>query len=400
MNVIRIRIDNILWILILLILFFQCFLQKYSIISNVALLFIAIKQYPKMSKVKKGYIGLAIVWIILMIGYSVLHGNQVDLAARFGVIIFFILASYFWKTNIVFLKALYYISFFLVIGLIGLEIYMFSLSESEYTFLRDHFFIANDMGDVFWWGIYYKLELRGTPLVVFVYMLSYVADIFPNKYRKVLRILYFVAVVFAGNFAYQLALVLFHLLYYIQSSLRSPQLFMRRFFLLFVFSLFVGGVLLAYLSSQMETKKEGSAQARYDQVEVLLDDMAQSPLTVFLGSGLGHTVNAKTSVRDYREATYFEVQTIYFFNQLGLVNFTIFILINFILAFRYIKHKELILVYSVYAAYASTNPYIWDTNHVVVITSLLCAKSLINSTRNDLQSRMVVVHARNLWSQI
>ena len=340
---------------------------------------------------KKRYLSMGIVWILFLIAYSILLGNEVGLAVRFGIIVLFVISAYLWKIDyIYFIKALFWISFTLAIGLIGLEFYMFSLSESEYMFLRDQFFQANNMGDVFWWDVYYKLELRGTPLIVFVYMLSYVIDIFPYKYRIIIRGLYFIATIFAGNFAYQLALVLFHLIYYIQSSLRTPQLFVRRVFWLSMFSIIIGGVLIAYFSSQMETKKEGSAQARVDQAEVLFDDMTQSSIMLLFGSGLGHTLDVKTQERDYRGATYFEVQSLYVFNQLGFVNFTILVLVNIFLAFKYIKRKELIMVYGVYAAYASTNPYIWDTNHVVVITSLLCAKSLISSTRNDLKTRMVV----------
>ena len=374
----RETIEYTCWSLVLLILFFQSILQEFSIISNAALLIIAILQNQKMNKEKSEYLGLVIVWILFLIGYSILLDNRVDLVIRFGLIIFFVISAYLWKVDyFCFIKPLFWVSFFLVIGLIGLEIYMFSLSESEYMFLRDHFFLANNMGDVFWWDVYYKLELRGTPLVVFVYMLSYVTNVFPYKYRKSIRALYFVATILAGNFAYQLALVLFHLVYYIQNSLRTPQLFVRRFFWLFLFSIIIGGVFITYVSSQMETKKEGSAQTRVDQADVLFDDVARKPVTLFWGSGLGHTLEVKTPWRDYRGATYFELQTLYVFNQLGLINFMILVLANLFLAIKYIRKKELIMVYGVYVAYASTNPYIWDTNHVVVITALLCAKTHI-----------------------
>ena len=376
MQIKRNKLEHLCWILVLFILFFQSVLQNYSIISNVALLLIAIQQYPRMDYEKKRYLAMMLVWILFLIAYSMLLGNDVGLAVRFGLIVLFVISAYLWKIEYnVFVKTLFWISFMLVIGLICLEIYMFTLSESEYMFLRDQFFQANEMGDVFWWDVYYKLELRGTPLIVFVYMLSYVIDIFPSKYKKTIRGLYFIATIFAGNFAYQLALVLFHLVYYIQSSLRTPKLFIKRVFWLSVFSIIIGGVLVAYISSQMETKKGGSAQARVDQAEVLFNDMAENPITLFLGSGLGHTIDVKTQVRDYRRATYFEVQTLYVFNQLGLINFTILVLANLFLTFKYIRKKELVIVYGVYVAYASTNPYIWDTNHVVVITALLCAKS-------------------------
>ena len=111
--------------------------------------------------------------------------------------------------------------------------------------------------------------------------------------------------------------------------------------------------------------------------DVLFDDVARKPVTLFWGSGLGHTLEVKTPWRDYRGATYFELQTLYVFNQLGLINFMILVLANLFLAIKYIRKKELIMVYGVYVAYASTNPYIWDTNHVVVITALLCAKTHI-----------------------
>ena len=162
-----------------------------------------------------------------------------------------------------------------------------------------------------------------------------------------------------------------------------------------LFLLIIGGILFGYISTQMETKKEGSAQARVDQSKVLFDDMAYSPLTLFLGTGLGHTVEIKTQERDYRGATYYELQTLYIFNQLGLINFTILILANIVLAFRYIKRKDLILVYSVYVAYAFTNPYMWDTNQVVVITSLLCARSLLLKNRYKYQSTLLLVNAVN-----
>ena len=136
-------IEHFCWISILFILFFQSVLQNFSIISNVALLFFAIQQYPKMDNAKKRLTVITIIWLLFLAGYSVLQGNQVGLVIRFCLIIMFVISAYLWKIeHAFFLKALYRVSFLLVIGLIVLEAYMFSLSESEYMFLRDNFFIA------------------------------------------------------------------------------------------------------------------------------------------------------------------------------------------------------------------------------------------------------------------
>ena len=379
------EIEVVLWTFILSILFFQSILQAYSLVSNIALFLIAISQFIRMNGSQKVFLCVIIFWLLSNVSYSVLCYNNISYSIRFGMIIFFVLSAYLWRTDYhLFFKSLFGVSLLLVISLICLEIYMFTLSESEYMILRDHFFKINDMGDVFWWGVYYKLELRGTPLIVFVYMLSYVTEIFPQKHKVLFRFLYFVATICAGNFAYQLALVFFHMAYYVLDSLSHPKLFLRRMLRLCIVFLFLGGSFLAYISSQMETKKEGSAQTRVDQAEALYNDMSQNPITLLFGTGLGHTIEVNSNIRDYRGATYFELQTLYIFNQLGLLNFTILVLLNIFLAFRYIKRKELLLIYGVYVTYAFTNPYIWDTNHVVVISSLLCAKAQIFSHNQNL----------------
>lgn len=260
---------------------------------------------------------------------------------------------------------------------------MLTLPNSDYLALRNGFFLANNMGDVYWYGIYYKLQLRGTPLLAFVYMLSYVLNLFPHKYKIFYRLYYLTGVLLAGNFAYQLAIAIFHICYYLYSS-DTPQKMMRRITWMIFISLVVGGFVFSYVESEMETKADESNATRYDQAKVLLDDMYSSPITFLFGSGLGHTINAKTAFRDYRGETYFELQTLYFFNQLGLVNFAIFVLVNIILTFRLIKLPQLILIYGVYVMYAFTNPYMWDTNHIVVITSLLCAKNqIMNNLLNE-----------------
>ena len=381
----RKSIEYTCWFAILLILFYQSVLQEYSIISNAALLVIAVLQFSRMGKEKMGILVCVTVWILFLIGYSVLLGNQISLAFRFGIILLLVIFSYLWKVDYVFfLKALFVSSFGLVIALFCLEGYMFTCSYDEYSMLRNNFFLANDMGDVFWWDIYYKLELRGTPLIVFVYMLSYVADIFPHKFKVLYRILYFIASILAGNFAYQMALLIFHVSYYIMISMCSPRTFAKKMFWFFVLLILLGGIASAFISSQMETKEEGSTPARVDQMEVLNNNMSESMSSFVFGTGLGNTIEKETFYRNYRGSIYYELQPLYFLNQLGWLNFFALIVTNIILSFRFIKRKELILVYCVYVLYASTNPYILDTTQIVVIVSLLCAKAKMENRRTSL----------------
>ena len=176
-----------------------------------------------------------------------------------------------------------------------------------------------------------------------------------------------------------MAIVIFHVLFFIATvDIRKKNEFPKFLFGSFVIILLISFVFAPVFFFSMEEKEEGNT-TRQDQLEVLMNDMSQSGISMLLGTGLGHTVEVKSKQRDYSGNTYYEIQSAYVLNQLGLVNFTILILMNIFLAFRYIKLKKLLIVYFVYVIYASTNPYMWDTTHIVVIVSLICCKSFIAS---------------------
>lgn len=380
MNLLKVKIryiENLAWLIVIIFLFGQALFTKISIISNLMLGYIAVMQMARTGSQYRKYYGALVGILFLLLAYSVYQGNAIGTSARFALIIFFILTAYGWKVDShFFLKTIFIVSSILILCLICLEIFLFSISNAEYLAIRNEIVRANNMGDVFLYNdIYFKLELRGTPLIVFVYMLSYVVDVFPQKHKWLFRIYYLVGVVLAGNFAYQLAVIIFHFAYYMISSLDSPQLLVKKSIRLFFALLIIGGVLFSFISDTMKEKSDMSNAIRYDQAEVLFNDMSRTGATLLFGSGLGHTMSVKTSWRDYRGNTYFELQTLYVLNQLGLMGFSLLVIANIVLAFRVIKRRELLMVYGVYVTYAFTNPYIWDTNHIVVIVSLLCAQS-------------------------
>lgn len=387
MNLLKVKIrhiENLAWLIIIVILFGQTLFTKVSIISNLMLGYIAVMQITRINVAYRKYYAVLIGVILLLMGYSVIQGNSGGNAVRFALIIVFILSAYIWKVDTrFFLKSLLIISSVVILGLIGLEVFLFTLSDTEYSAFRHEIVRASGVGDVFYYNnIYYKLELRGTPLIVFVYMLSYVVDIFPRKYKYFFRLYYLIGTILAGNFAYQLAIIIFHFVYYMVPAFDDPRELARRLIRLSFILVIIGGVLISFIAGTMKEKNEAESNPiRYDQTEVLWQDMSQSCLTLLFGTGLGHTLPVKTKWRDYRENTYFELQTLYFFNQLGLFGFTLLIISIIVLTLRYIKCRECLVVYSVYVTYAFTNPYIWDTSHIVVIVSLLCADEQIKLKR-------------------
>lgn len=322
--------------------------------------------------------------MILLVGYSLLQENNPLLATRSALILLLVLSAYTWKVNSrFFLKSLFYVSLSLVLGLVIIETYMFTVSEEEYSYIRNVLIKENGIGDIFLFhDIYYKLELRGTPLIAFVYMLSYIVELFPQRYSWLYRLIYLVGVILAGNFAYQLAVLFFHLALYLYHAFDNPVRLTKRVFNLSIIFFLFGSALFPYISDTFKDKQTGgSLPTRYDQIEVLFEDVSQTEISLLMGSGLGHTIEKKTNVRDYRGGVYYELQTLYIFNQLGMLGFSLLIVTNIFLAFRYLKNKDIIIVYACYVLYACTNPYIWDTTQIVVIVSLLSTREIISGRR-------------------
>lgn len=365
----------------LLILMGQAFIRNLNILSNLAIVFIWVRQIGWVSDKIRKMNCLYVFCLLFLIAYSLAWGNTLSLAFRFGLILLFVLSSYSWKINYTFfLKSIIIINGVLVFGLIILELYLMNCSEAEYGFIRNEIVRANKIGDVFLYNdIYYKLELIGTSLIVFVYMLTYIVEILPSKYKWYVRAFFLIGVVLAGNFAYLLAVVIFHILiYFLTVDIRRKSEFPKFLIGSIFIAVLIGCIFAPLFSSTMEEKDEGNS-TRKDQFEVLMNDMSESGITLLLGTGIGHTVDVKTRYRDYRGNTYYEIQSAYVLNQLGLVNFTMLIIMNIFLAFKYIKLKKLLIIYVVYIIYASTNPYMWDTTHIVAIVSLICCKSYLNS---------------------
>ena len=398
MKHIKISLQHLYLGLILVILFGQSVFQNFSFISNMSLLLISVTQLFKLTNKERGVVCVLFLWIILLLAYTMLRGNPLLSALRFGAILFIICYAYFWKIKPeFFLRLLFYVSAFAVFCLYCLELFMFSLSIEESKALRETVFLPNRIGDVFYYYVYYKLELKGTALITFVYILSYVVDIFPHKYRNHLRCFYLIGAVLAGNFAYQMAIVLFHILHTLYNLQYGLKRMGGMFILLFLFTIVSGSSLVSYSLFVLESKADDSNALKTEQVKLLIEDL-NTPQELLLGAGLGNAFTAHGYMRDYSgDNSYYEVQTMYVFNQLGLVGFTILVLYNTILTFRRIRYPELLIVYFVYIAYASSNPYIWDTNHIVVIITLICSMRIMS--KNKLTQRINYVNKADVYNQ-
>ena len=153
----------------------------------------------------------------------------------------------------------------------------------------------------------------------------------------------------------------------------------KRLFIGLVILFTIGGGIIFYIDAVFEEKKDESNAMRIEQAILLLEDLSRNPITLLGGAGLGNTVDVTTHFRSYVGATYYELQVLYILNQLGLVSFLVFILVNILFVFKYMPDTKIKMVYAGYILYAVTNPYIIDTNQVVVIITLLSAQYQISN---------------------
>ena len=254
---------------------------------------------------------------------------------------------------------------------------MFNLIDISSSAVRT-ISLNSGWGDI--WSLnnfFYRIQIKGNALIPVTLFITFVTKYNIKKIR-IYQLILFLGLIISANFAYLIALVFFILGYY-SLDITKNQLF-KRIILLLVLIFSFSIPITNYTNEQFKLKSESSFPTRTDQIKVLIDDLDENPIHLILGRGLGNTLKTKTKYRDYTGDIYFELQPVYFLNQLGFLNFFLFIFLNICFTLYAIKLKKTRLVYFSYILYSITNPYILDSNQVIVILTLV---SLDNYLQNE-----------------
>lgn len=316
--------------------------------------------------------------------YSLYSGNDPVLISRFYIILILIIVSYYAA-----IKSISYINIFIFLAvtqafvIIGLEAFMFlNFRFSDYSAIRNYF-IDNQFGDIYTYnGFFYHIQIKGNALLLFSYMISfYLYNKTNNKLYLLSSMFLALAVLFCGNLAFYITFLIHAFIFlFLRKARTYNQLLLKVFIFLITFGVFISYSGMEYLVKAYELKFQGanfsSMGTRFDQFNVLIDDLFENVLTALVGQGLGNIINVQTAVRNYSDYIYYELQAVYFLNQLGVLLFLLFVIINVILTLKFIKPIELRIVYMLYILYALVNPYMLDTNHVVVVFILVSLSSI------------------------
>ena len=363
------KVSVFCFFLICFILTRQVPFSALSPLSNVAIIFLFITQIPK----DKYYIFFTLILIGLG-GYSLAAGNNIPTIIRFIIILWSICTAYYIKLPINIIKIVVYLSLIQCFVLIGIEVFMITFSNDKlYALIRNY---------VMQIGCFYKIQIKGNAILPFVYMLSFCQPIFPKKFNNTFKIILLISVLCSGQFAFIIALAIFHLYLLFKDFSKNTKKFLYIFYAFILMLAILCIPIYNYVKSTLEMKSEESSAIRIEQAELLLKDLDETPFTLLLGKGLGNTISIQTPLRDYTDNIYFELQIIYILNQIGLLSFILYILYNIYLTIKKIKYKELIFIYLFYIVYAITNPYIFDTHHIVVILTLCSISNYLTNHQN------------------
>lgn len=373
----------IFFICIILFLTRQIPLNNYSFIMNVTLLLFFIVSYKHIlqninkHKILKQLVFITLGILLLMIFYALSLGNEPSLIIRFFLILTLIVLAYFVKPNKKYINIFMFFIALQALFLIIFELYMMiNFSIDTYYPIR-HLFQNNDWGDVYTYdGLFWKIQLKGNALLPFAFFVSMIY--YQSKAKYIMSIIFLVATLIAGNFAFILGVLLFSIIYYIYSKRWSIQKIVLNGSIGLLLISATSILSYSYLVEIVEKKAVSSNPTRIDQTEVLIENMNESLTTVLFGQGLGNIVNVVTEWRDYSENIYYELQALYILNQVGILFFVIFILFNIIFAKYTMKYKVLLITYGSYIFYALFNPYFLDTSHIVVIIILLSLRKVFD----------------------
>ncbi len=313
---------------------------------------------------------LFVGWGFVMLGYSSVAGNTVGNSMRFLIILILIQAAFFVKPNpryihiligFLVLQSLFLISMHLVLNLF--------FNMSSYLFVR-LFFQAQGWGDLYTYnGLFYNIQILGNALLPFGVFVSVV--FYSGIKRILLTLVLFVGMLVAGNFAFVLGVLAFvAILFFVTKSFNT-----RKFLVFAMLGIFMGALVakpaMNYLQNTISKKSEDSNPTRIDQSVVLWNDLSENPVSLIFGKGLGNTLKVKTKWRDYTDNIYFELQSLYFLNQMGFLNFFIFLISNVLCVVLFFRVTLVKVIYVAYIIYAFFNPYFLDTSHIVVIITLI-----------------------------
>ena len=225
------------------------------------------------------------------------------------------------------------------------------------------------IGDVYTYNNwFYRIQVRGTSLLPVAFFITVV-----SKFRfRILELMVIGSgVIIAGNFMYIVSSLVFIFIWYFIYN--KPTRLLK--IVTYIASVPAVGIILMYIKNTLELKGASSLPVRFEQAYFLLGDVFDTNLSAFFGQGLGNVlVSAFGQYRNYNNITYFELQSLYIFNQLGILFTSGYLIIMYKLIRLSWRSKVQYILLFCYLIYAVSNPYIFDATNIIVFLIISTVK--------------------------
>ncbi len=377
---ISVRANTVLFFLSLVLLTRQVPFIEYISILGICVTTLIISLNGNKLFLEKCIIFNGLLLFFLLI-YALAVGNNLYIAIKYFFILLIIPIAYLSQPKYIFIKIFQTLIFIQAFLIIVIEVYLLLFfDDANYLELRT-FLSDRNWGEIFRpYGLLWNIGIRGSALLPFAFMLSFLTNT-----SKFYRAIILIACIFCGNIAYLLSIAIFIFIFYHKLSKKS-----------YYSNLFIAMILLIIfydnISNVIEVKNEYSNFIRLEQLNILILQIFDKFYTPYLGSGLGYNINVLTDSRLYEYD--FELIWAYITNQTGFIYSIYFVLLNIYLTKKYITNYYLILAYICYLIYASINPQMLDSNHIIVILLLLSAKGYISQNSNKVfNGKLCNLHA-------
>jgi len=349
------------WSLTVFSYFFQfpfMTMSKFIVPSLASYLFFLIAENGV--AIKKDYLFLVclfLLYISISCLYSVLKLNNINIIIRFYLILsmLIIVTLINYKNIDKEYNVIIFFAFIKCLVLIGIFIYL--LKIGNHNVIRD-WAKKEGVGDIYLtYGMIPKVQVHGNGILVLIFISYYL-----RKKINPVSVVLFLGVIAAGNFAFLLALFLFFIYISARFLLSSRNKYGLYFPVVIIFILIIAPFLFNYLDKKIIQKQHSNA-IRVEQANVLLDT------NLILGNGLGNRITTKGFFRDYTDNIYFELQTLYILNQIGLIGLLMFYFTTLYYTFK--KSKTSGVIYLIYLVYTFWNPYCFDTTHIIALILII-----------------------------
>lgn len=304
--------------------------------------------------------------------------NDVFLAIRFFGIFLLVLIAYFMPPNRWYIFIFIALALIQAIVLIGIELFTIFNKDLYASGLLRSYFNNSGFGDLYTYdGKFYRVQILGNSVVPAALFVSWVY-LEKNKYKLFLITTLLAATVIAGNLAFWIATIIFIVSYTSKNIMWTRGKVVVLLMSIMILFLVSFTTVQKYVSDTLALKGEHSLATRNEQVTLLINDLTEDKRSLFLGRGLGNTISKMTETRDYTDAYNYELQAVYLLNQVGFIYAVVFIFTNFILIYFFIRRPSLLLIYGCYVIYALTNPYMFDSVHILLILVLVSLRKVID----------------------